>query len=107
MPHDAGRSIAKIHMFNNTAISVSYKELSAVLGTGGTVARCALSSVRLGVALLGTLGTTKCALSSRKNSKSDLKKSDLKKSDLKIGIRWNPLESIGFRWNPWESVGIR
>ena len=43
----------------------------------------------------------------RKNSKSDLKKSDLKKSDLKIGIRWNPLESIGFRWNPLESVGIR
>ena len=39
-----------------------------------------------------------------KNSKSDLKKSDLKKSDLKIGIRWNPLESIGFRWKPWESV---
>ena len=43
----------------------------------------------------------------RKNSKSDLKKSDLKKSNLKIGIRWNPLQSIGFHWNPLESVGIR
>ena len=43
------------------------------------------------------------AARSRKNSKSDLKKSDLKKSDLKIGIRWNPLESIGIRWNPSKS----
>ena len=43
----------------------------------------------------------------RKNSKSDLKKSDLKKSDLKIGIRWNPLESVGIHWFPLESVGIR